>query len=476
MSAPTLLRQTLALGCIMALAGCTSLAPHHEVPAMPVPEVIGNGATPGQVPVIGAAFAWDDVLLDPRLRKVVALALQENRDLRVAVLNIEEARAQYRIRRADLLPGVALAASESRSRGNGPAGATGRSEIVRAASAEVGFSAWELDLFGRIRSLGDQALATFLSTEQVQRDVRLTLVAEVAATWLRVSADQQRLALARQTLESQRETLRLTSHLHAQGIASGLELAQVQTIVERARVDVAAFTTQLAQSRNALALVVGAPIDPVLLPDDAALAAGVALALIPADVDSRVLLQRPDIRAAEFTLQAANASIGAARAAFFPSISLTGWTGRRSDQLSNLFDGGSRTWSFVPSLNLPIFNAGALRAELDVAKVRQDISVAQYERTVQEAFAEAADALAAREQLVEQLAAQQGLVDASQRSYTLAEARYRAGVDSYLDALDAQRTLYAARQELIGLKLAEANNRVTLIAVLGGGSAEASDS
>lgn len=470
MSRSALPRLALALACTASLAGCASLAPRYETPAAPVPATFGDAdAGTAEAPVV-AGLAWEDVFLDPRLQQVVARALTENRDLRVAMLNIEQARAQYGIRRADLLPSVGVTASETRARSSAAGSPTGTGGVGRNASVEVGFSAWELDLFGRIRSLKHQALAAYLSTEQAQRDTRLSLVAEVAATWLAVAADQQRLALARQTLESQRETLRLTTHLHDQGVASGLDVAQVQTSVERARVDVAGFSTQLAQSRNALARVVGAPVEEALLPDTTALDAGIALALLPYAIDSSVLLQRPDVRAAEFTLQAANANIGAARAAFFPSISLTAATGRGSDQLSNLFDGGNRTWVFMPTINLPIFNAGALRAELDVARIQKDIDIAGYERAIQTAFAEVADTLAAREQLDAQLDAQRALVDASERSHALAEARYRSGIDSYVDALDAQRTLYAARQELIGLRLTEANNRVTLYKVFGGGA------
>lgn len=460
----------LSLVCVMALAGCASLAPPYERPAAPVPASIGSTTTPAVAPVVVEDLAWDAVFLDPRLQQVVRLALAHNRDLRVAVLNIEQARARYRIQRADLLPSVGVSASETRARSSAATSPTGSSEVGRSASVSVGLSAWELDLFGRIRSLGDQALATYFSTEQAQRDTRLVLVSEVAETWLSVSADQQRLALAQQTLESQLETLRLTTQRHALGIASGLEVAQVQTSVERARVDVSSITTQLAQSRNALALIVGAPVPPALLPDETSLETGVALAVLPPNVDSSVLLQRPDVRAAEFTLQAANANIGAARAAFFPSISLTASTGRGSDQLSNLFDSGNRSWSFTPTINLPIFQGGALRASLDVARIQKDIDVANYERAIQTAFAEVADTLAARGQLDAQLDAQRALVDASQRSYTLADARYRTGVDSYLDALDAQRTLYAARQELIGLRLTETNNRVMLYRVFGGGA------
>ncbi|WP_159911243.1 efflux transporter outer membrane subunit [Pantoea sp. 18069] len=467
-------RLTLALASAAIVAGCTSLAPRYAPPAAPVPSSIGvAGNETAQAPAV-ARLAWDDVFLDPRLQQVIALALAENRDLRVAVLNIEQARARYRIGRADLLPGVAATANETRARRGGASNPGDGAASGRSASVEVGFSAWELDLFGRIRSLNDQALATYLSTEQAQRDARLSLIAEVAATWLTVSADQQRLALAQQTLQSQHETLLLTGHLHARGAASGLDLAQVQASVERARADVAAFTTQLAQSRIALDLVVGSPVEAGLFPDETALHAGIALATLPPNIDSSVLLQRPDVRAAEFTLQAANANIGAARAAFFPSISLTASAGRGSDQLSSLFDGGNRTWSFMPSVTLPIFNAGALRASLDIATIQKDMGVAGYERVIQTAFAEVSDTLAARQQLDEQLDAHRRLVDASQRGYALAEARFRNGMNSYLGTLDAQRTLYTARQERISLRLTEASNRVTLYKVFGGGTDAAS--
>lgn len=298
----------------------------------------------------------------------------------------------------------------------------------------------------------------------------MSLVAEVAADWLTVAADQQRLALAQQTLASQRQTLQLTELQHQQGIVSGLDLAQVQTSVESARADVASYTTQLATSRNALDLVVGAPVAADALPQATALESGVALAPLPAPLESRVLLQRPDVLYAEHTLKSANADIGAARAAFFPTISLTASTGRSSTALSSLFDAGNRTWSFVPSISVPIFRAGALKAELDEARITRDVNVAEYEQAIQTAFSEVADALATRAQLDERVDAQRALVDVTQRSYSLADARYRNGVDSYLDALDSQRSLYSAQQDLITLRLTEASNRVTLYKVLGGGA------
>ncbi|PPU16938.1 transporter [Xanthomonas arboricola] len=466
---------SLAVACAIALSGCVSMAPQYARPDAPVPGVVGDtgsvthGDSADGRTTAAAQLDWRQVLVDARLQQVVALALDNNRDLRVAVLTIEQARAQYRIQRADLFPAVDATVSHTAQRAAAATSFTGAPQIIRSATGQVGISSWELDLFGRIRSLKNEALETYLASEQTQRSTRLSLVAEVASDWLTVAADQQRLALAQQTLESQRKTLRLTELQHDNGIVSGLDLAQIQTSVESARADVASFTTQLAQSRNALNLVVGTSVPAALLPAADAIESGVALAPLPAQLESRVLLQRPDVLSAEHTLKAANADIGAARAAFFPTISLTGNVGRGSDALSSLFD-GDHTWSFTPSVSLPIFRAGALKAELDVAKLQKDITIAQYELAIQTAFSEVADALAERTQLDERMDAQRALVDAAQCGFTLSDARYRNGVDSYLVALDAQRSLYSAQQTLISLRLTEASNRVTLYKVLGGGA------
>ncbi|WP_311195481.1 efflux transporter outer membrane subunit [Xanthomonas indica] len=469
----SLTRSALALACAGLLAGCASLAPSYARPDAPVPATFANGdgsSGNGDAVANVASLDWRQVFLDPRLQRVIAQALEHNRDLRVAVLNIDKARAQYRIQRADLFPSVSVSGSQSASRSSAATSLSGRSEVARTYAADVGISSWELDLFGRIRSLKDEALETYLATAQTQRSTRLSLVAEVAADWLTVAADQQRLALAQQTLDSQRRTMALTEARHREGIASGLDLAQVQTSVESARADVASYTTQLATARNALDLVVGAPVPADALPQAGALEGGIALAPLPAPLESRVLLQRPDVLYAEHTLKSANADIGAARAAFFPTISLTASTGRSSSALSSLFDAGNRTWSFVPSISVPIFRAGALKAQLDVARITRDVNIASYEKAIQSAFSEVADALATRAQLDERMDAQRALVAVTQRSYDLAEARYRNGVDSYLDALDSQRSLYAAQQDLITLRLTEAGNRVTLYKVLGGGA------
>ncbi|UYK81126.1 efflux transporter outer membrane subunit [Xanthomonas sacchari] len=467
-----LTRMSVAVATLLALSGCT-LAPTYVRPAAPVPADL---AAVDAAPAAGAAADtlampdWQQVFLDPRLRQTIALALQNNRDLRVAMLSIDKARAQYRLQRAAQLPSFDANASMSRGRSSAASNDDGVSQVSTSDTLQVGLSSWQLDLFGQLRSLKQEALQNWLSSAENQRNVRLTLVAQVAAAWLTVGADQAQLALAQQTLDSQAQTLQLTERRHSIGSASGLDLAQQQTSVESARVAVASAATQLAQARDALQLLVGAPVDAALLPTGQAMQGSVALAPLPAHLSSAVLLQRPDVLAAEHTLQAANADIGAARAAFFPSLSLTASTGRSSDALSTLFSAGSRTWSFVPSITAPIFHAGALKASLDASKLGKDIAVAQYEKAIQSAFAEVADALATRDHLQAQLTAQQALVDASQRSYTLADARYRAGLDGHLPVLDAQRSLFAAQQALIALRLQDASNRVTLYQVLGGGA------
>ncbi|MEQ4575466.1 MAG: efflux transporter outer membrane subunit [Gammaproteobacteria bacterium] len=461
-------RRALAAASLAALAGCTMM-PHYVRPQAPVPASLGADANTAQAtPVLMPD--WPQVFLDPKLRQVIDLALDNNRDLRVAMLDIDKARAQFRIQRAALLPSVDASASLDRERVARQDVNAGQSPVDTDHNLQVGLSSWELDLFGRLRSLKKEALENWLSTAETQRSVRLSLVGEVAADWLAVAADQQLLELARQTAASREQTLERIARRHDQGLASGLDLAQAQGDVEAARVDAARYATQLAQARDALQLVAGAPVSDALMPDAGAMEQGVVLAPLPARLDSSVLLQRPDVLSAEHALMAANADIGAARAAFFPTLALTASTGRSSDALSSLFAAGSRTWSFVPSITLPIFHAGALKASLDVSKISKDIAVAQYEKAIQAAFAETADALAERDHLGEQMAAQQARVDAAQRTYTLADARYRAGTDDFLQVLDAQRSLYSARQDLISLRLEDADNRVTLYKVLGGGA------
>jgi len=462
----------IVLVSTLLLTGCMSLAPDYERPSMPVAAQWRNQAAAREAEK-GAAqpltsISWQSFFRDERLRQVITLALEHNRDLRVSVLNIEKARAQYRVRRSESLPSVSASASQTTSRSAASTSMTGEAGVGRQYSAEIGFSSYELDIFGRVRSLNDQALETFFATEETRRSTQLSLIAEVAGDWLSLATNRQLLKLASDTLASQQRTLALSEARHKEGAISGLDLAQVRMTVESARSDVAQQRAQIEQDRNALELVVGTSVPDNLLPDATA-ANAVALAQIPASLNSTVLLDRPDVVSAEHSLKAANAEIGAARAAFFPIISLTVSGGQSSDQLSNLFSGANRTWSFIPSVSIPIFTAGNLNASLKSSEAERDIAVADYEKTIQTAFREVADALAIRSTMQEQIDAQKALVAAGSSAYRLADARYRSGMDGYLDALDAQRTLYSAQKNQLSLLLSDLTNRVTLYKVLGGG-------
>ncbi|WP_163835637.1 efflux transporter outer membrane subunit [Spartinivicinus ruber] len=457
----------------LTMAGCVSLTPDYQRPDSPVTaEWRDTKAAQQNSSAIAtnktvAAIKWQDYFQEPKLRQVINLALTNNRDLRIALLNIEQARAKYGIQEAELWPSISVSSSKTASRT--PVNGSDSSTISHQYEAGIGFSSYELDLFGRISSLKDEALESYFSTVETQRSTRLSLIAEVANNWLTLATNLQLQALAQQTLNSQLETLKLTQKMYNQGIASKLNLAQVQSSVETARVDVATYKAQVAQDRNALELVVGTQLKDNLLPS-IKLEKTIALAPIPANLKSSVLFQRPDVLAAEHSLKGANANIGAARAAFFPTISLTASAGRSSNQLNHLFSSSNRSWSFTPSISIPILNVGSLSASLKESKVKRDIAVAEYEKTIQTAFKEVADVLAVRGSLDERLKAQKALVKANSQSYILSNARYRNGLDSYLDALDSQRQLYSAQQALIQLQLTEYSNRVTLFKVLGGGT------
>jgi multidrug efflux system outer membrane protein len=462
----------LALIAAAALCACANLAPDYQRPAAPVPA--GWHAETTSAPATATTAAtprWQDFVADPRLRQVIQLALEANRDLRVAVANIDKARAQYGVQDAARWPAISGTASGSDTRTAGDLNSTGAPVRTRQLGVSLGLSAYELDFFGRVRNLSDSALNSYLSTEQSQRSTQVSLVAEVANAWLTLAADRSRLALAEATLQSRRKTLELTQQQVRLGAASGLSLAQVQSTVETARVDAAAYRTQVAQDLNALQLLTGQPVPEALLPSAQPAVDGATTALvgIQPDLPSSVLQQRPDVMAAEYTLIASHADIGAARAALYPSITLTASTGTASTQLSGLFAAGNQTWTLAPSLNLPIFNAGAKRAAVDAAEAARKAQLATYEKTLQTAFKEVADALAVREQLTERLDAQQALTDATRRQQQLAEARYRNGQDSYLEVLDAQRSLYSAEQTWISLQLVEQSNRIALFKALGGG-------
>ncbi|MFU2487163.1 AdeC/AdeK/OprM family multidrug efflux complex outer membrane factor [Thauera sp. WH-1] len=464
------LRSLVVALAATTLGACTTLIPAFERPAAPVPASfpLAQPSEASAVAPLADTIAWRDYFADERLREVIALALDNNRDLRIAALNIERARAQYGIQRADLLPSIAVSGGQSAQRVPGDLSMSGDSTVSRQYSANLGFAAYELDFFGRVRSLEEQALQSYLGTQEARRSAQISLVAEVANAWLRLAADRERLALARSTLETRQQSVELVRRSLELGAVSALDLNQAETLRQTARADVARYTALVAQAENALALVVGAAVPAAWLPQSLNEVVA-AVPELPAGLPSEVLTRRPDILQAERALMAANASIGAARAAFFPRITLTATAGTASSTLDGLFDGGSGAWSFVPQLRLPIFEAGRLQASLDLAEIQRDINVAQYEKAVQAAFREVADALAERSTLTEQLDARRALLQATEKSFELSEARYRGGVDSYLTLLDAQRSLYGAQMELIGTRQSDANNRVALYKALGGG-------
>lgn len=467
-------RTALLPVALAALLGGCSLMPAYRQPAAPVPaQFAGDAGAPAATPV--ADLGWREVFTDPALQQVIALSLAHNRDLRVAVLNIEKARAQYGVQRAGLFPTVSASGGQTAGRTPAELTQTGRAVTAHNYSATLGFSAYELDLFGRVRSLNAQALEQFFSTAEARRSTQISLVAEVATAYLTLASDRDRLALARSTLESQNDSYRLSRRSFDLGMASALTLSQAQTSVETARVDVERYTGQVAQDRNALVLLAGTELPESLLPTalpDASAAEASPLARIPAGLPSDLLQRRPDILQAEHDLRAANANIGAARAAFYPRISLTASAGSSSASLSGLFGSGSGAWSFSPQVSLPIFDAGLNRANLAISTTSRDITVAQYEKAVQTAFREVSDALAQRSTLGRQLEAQEALVDATANAFRLSDARFKRGIDSYLTVLDSQRSLYTARQNLIGTRLSRFNNLVTFYKTLGGGWVE----
>jgi multidrug efflux system outer membrane protein len=454
---------TIAAACV--LAGCANLAPTYERPAAPVPSTYPD-ATSTQPDA--NTVRWQDFFADARLRGLIDLALTNNRDLRVAVLNIEQARASYRVQDAGRLPSVSANGSGSHARTPASLSSTGREMVTHQYSANLGVSAYELDLFGRVRNLSDQALQKYLATEEARRSTQISLVAEVATAYLNWSADIDRLALARETLRSQGESYRLTEARVSKGYDSELTLRQLQTSVDSARVDVARYVGQVAQDRNAMALLLGTPVPDALVPLPLSDQPD-ALPDVPVGLPSDLMLRRPDLLQAEHQLQASTANIGVARAAFYPRISLTASAGSSSADLSDLFKAGSGAWSFAPQISLPIFDGGANQANLDSAKAGRDIAVAQYEKAIQTAFREVSDALVQRSSVSEQLVAQRSLVEASEATLKLSDARYTRGIDGYLSVLDAQRSSYSARQVLISTKLTQLSNGVTLYKALGGG-------
>ena len=491
------------LAATTALAGC-NLAPTYVRPAGAVPTTLPQG---GVYPAAATdarditQVGWRDFFIDDRLRTVIQRGLDNNQDLALAAANVLQARAQYRVQRADLVPTTAASGSATYTNnvfgaagatsgtgasadgtGAGGTGAGGGADGANAVggsigsgsrnleyySANVGFSAFELDLFGRVRNLSKAALEQYFATEEAQRSTRISLIAEMASAWLTIASDEDQLALSQQTLGAFKQTLDLTTAQFRIGVASELESRQAETNFQAARNDIAVLKTQIARDRNALDLLVGAPVEPALLP--VALGdARPAIDVLPTDLSSSVLLRRPDVLQAEHRLIARNADIGAARAAFFPTISLTATLGTISTALGGLFGRGTGTYTGSPSIALPLFDGGRNKGNLDYARASQQAAVATYQKTIQTAFREVADALAQRGTIDEQIAAQTARANAARVAARLSDARYRAGVDSFLTSLDAQRTSYAAQQQLVATRFNRGANLVELYRSLGGG-------
>ena len=456
---------------VLLVGGCT-MAPKYERPAAPVPNQWPTGAAYKGMKADAAAptmqdLPWQKFFTDERLQKIIQTALKNNRDLRLAALNVEKARALYGIQRAELFPTANAVGYGTKGRVPADLSYTGQETTAQQYSVNFGVTAWEIDFFGRIRSLKDRALEEYFATDQARRSAQILMVSAVANAYLTLAADRESLKLTTSTLEAQEHAYKLIRRRHEVGIASELDLRRAQSQVDTARGDVARYTQLIALEENALQLIVGSPIPPELLPP--ALGKISPLRDISPGLSSELLLGRPDIMAAEHRLKAANASIGAARAAFFPRISLTTTFGTASADLSGLFRDGSSTWNFAPQIIMPIFDA-RLWSLYDLTKVEKEITIAQYEKAIQAAFRETADSLAVQGTVNLQIEAQESLVNANAETYRLSTIRYTKGVDNYLSVLDAQRSLYGSQKGLISLYLFRLVNEVTLYKALGGGA------
>ena len=487
-----MIRKTVSLVSLAALSAC-SLAPKYVEPALPVPPSWPVGdAYLAQTEATLPSVSYRDIFRDPRLQKVIEQALVNNRDLRAAAANIAIARAQYRIQRAELLPEIGGSAGYTRrdngtrgvsNTGNGTGTGTGTGNTgtgnagtittsggaTNTFSASLGITAFEIDLFGRIRSLTTAAQNRYFGSEATARATRLTLVGDIATAWLTYASDVSLLKIARETAALSARSVALTKLRLDGGIAPRTDLAQAQIVQQTALSDLATQTTAVAQDVNALQLLVGAPVDPALLPASIEEAAP-TIAELPAGLNSSILLRRPDVVQAEYELRASNAEIGAARAALFPTISLTALAGLASSSLGNLFTGGAFNYSVAPSASYPIFRAGAGRAGVVQSRAQRDYALATYEKAIQTAFSEVADALARRGTITAQLNAQRALTAASTDNYRLSDARYRGGIDTFLQSLTAQQSLYSSQRSLVTAQLAQASNLVTLYRTLGGDS------
>lgn len=466
-----MMRNAFSLGMLplaIILAGCT-MEPDYQRPALPVAGHYDSQNKTGGAGN-GADIRWQNFFTDPVMHRLIASALANNRDLRVAALNVEVARSQVQIDRAALMPSVAFSGGDDVTHLPGNLYSTQNSGSVtyRQMNTSLGVTAWELDFFGRLRSLRDQALEAWLASAATQRATQISLIAEVASGYLTLCADNELLKLAQDTAQSQQDSYNLTKRSYDGGVASEQDLVQAETSVRTAQADIARYSRQVRQDVNALKLLVGTELPPDLMAG-AHLHKAWHFPATPAGLPSDLLTRRPDIIAAEHTLKSANANIGAARAAFFPSISLTAAGGSTSSTFSHLLSGGTAAWSFGPSINLPIFDGGVNMANLDIAKLQKRIEIADYEKTIQTAFKEVGDALAGQETYQDELRARQLDEAANLHNYSFADVRYREGVDNYLNVLVAQRSLYASQQSLITTHLGQLNQQITLYKALGGG-------
>jgi len=467
----TMKRRYLVLGMAVCLCGCVKPADKYNRPAIPVPaawpESASGRAEAANAPE-AAGLKWQEYFTDSKLQSVIDLALANNRDLRMAALNVEKVQALYQIESAQRNPAAVATLSGQGYRVPANLSSNQEPRTVAQYTASPASVSWELDLFGRVRSLKAAALEQYLASQQARSAAQIALVGAVASSYLALAGDRENLRLAQETLNAQQASYDLILRTRDAGMASDLDLRQAQSQVEAARVDIALYAAFVSLDENTLNLLVGAPVPANLLPSE--LGSDSALKDIAAGVPSDVLLRRPDILMAEHLLQAAYANIGAARAAFFPRISLTGGVGFVSSELQNLFTYNTRTWTLGPQATLPIFDSGARKASYKVAQVDRDLAIAEYQKAIQSAFREVSDSLSLRTRLLEQQDAQQALVTTLEETYRLSEARYKAGVDSYLSVLVAQRSLYGAQQGLVNLRLARLSNLVTLYKALGGGA------
>ena len=447
----------------LMLSAC-NMAPDMEQRELPVAQIYDIQGTAGDI----NALNWQSFFSNAQLQQLIALTLENNKDIKTAALNVQQVRAMYQIEDSALYPSIDLNASGTRQRLPADLSGTGQATISENYSATVGLTAYEIDLWGKVRNQSEQALQNLYSAEYSLTSVRISLISELVNAWLNYATDKELLALANETLKSQQESLELTRKTFALGAASQLTLSQLESTVATAKVDIANYQRLLKRDKNALDFLVGKTVTADLLPSES-IDDVLSLPDVPVGLPSELLTQRPDIKAAEHDLLAANANIGVAKAAFYPSISLTANAGTASADLSNLFDSGSGTWSFVPSVNLPIFNMGRNQANLDVAKAQQEMAITSYEQTIQQAFKEVSDALADREGYMHQLDALNDLYQSNELSFTLSDARFQKGADSYLQVLDAQRNWYSAGQQLILGKQAYLASQINLYKALGGG-------